>query len=171
MMRYRALAGCIAATLIASIGTLAARAASLQPNTIAAVPAFSLRRADAAGVVSPTMFAGRPAVLIFWGSWCDECRAEAPALVRAYGRFAGSGVAFIGIAVDDTMRAAMRVARAEGLAWPQALDPNGTTAAAFGFVGVPATVFVGADGRIDDRRLGAATDAILRRGIARISHR
>lgn len=44
-------------------------------------------------------FAGRPAVIEFWATWCANCRQLEPAITAAQQRHAGK-VAFIGVAVS-----------------------------------------------------------------------
>jgi thiol-disulfide isomerase/thioredoxin len=43
---------------------------------------------------------GRPTVVVVWGAWCVDCRAEAPALVAAAHRLDGTA-RFVGIDVRD----------------------------------------------------------------------
>ncbi len=51
------------------------------------VPAFSLARVGGGGTVGVPADGGgngRPAVLLFFASWCEPCQAEMPALAAAY---------------------------------------------------------------------------------------
>lgn len=46
-------------------------------------------------------FRGRILVINYWATWCAPCREEIPVFVRLQQEFAGNGVQFIGIAVDQ----------------------------------------------------------------------
>ncbi|MEV6428578.1 TlpA disulfide reductase family protein [Nocardia sp. NPDC051463] len=46
-------------------------------------------------------FAGKAVVLNLWGQWCGPCRAEAPALEKAFEATKDKGVVFLGINVRD----------------------------------------------------------------------
>ena len=45
----------------------------------------------------------RDQVLIvnFWATWCEPCREEIPALVRAHAKYASNGVQIVGISLDS----------------------------------------------------------------------
>jgi thiol-disulfide isomerase/thioredoxin len=43
---------------------------------------------------------GRVVVLNFWATWCGPCRAEVPLLNDLQARFAGQGLAVVGVALD-----------------------------------------------------------------------
>ena len=78
------------------------------PRVGAAAPAFTLRRLDGDGSVSLASLRGRPVVLNFWASWCIPCKAEATALERAWSRYRGDGVVFLGVDFHDVTGDARR---------------------------------------------------------------
>lgn len=43
---------------------------------------------------------GRPLLINFWATWCEPCRKEIPAFIRARERYADQGLEIIGIAID-----------------------------------------------------------------------
>ena len=69
-------------------------------------PPFTLPRLDGAGSISSAHLKGTPLVVNFFASWCVPCREEAPLLERAWLRFKGQGVQFIGVNVTDTKSSA-----------------------------------------------------------------
>ena len=92
--------------------------------------------------------AGRPMVINFWASWCGPCKVELPLLARAH-RETGSGLAFLGIDVQDASVEAWKSMTSAGVDYPQLEDPSGRTRSAFGWhSGLPLTVFVDARGRM-----------------------
>ncbi len=44
---------------------------------------------------------GHPAVINFWATWCGPCREEMPRLQKLSEAYAGQGVRFIAISLDD----------------------------------------------------------------------
>lgn len=90
-----------------------------------------------------------PAVLNLWAQWCPPCREEAPHF-QALHEQAGDQLLVLGIDYDDPRPdLALALAADLGLRYPQVVDADKKLLAPFGmFVGLPATVFVDADGRI-----------------------
>ncbi|MEK7285150.1 MAG: TlpA disulfide reductase family protein [Chloroflexota bacterium] len=128
-------------------------------------PAFDLESLDGAGRVVLAEHRGKVVVVNFFASWCIPCKEEAPALVRVWERYRKSDVVFVGIVYQDSPQAAKDFHDRLGQTWPIALDDNGRTALAFGVFGIPETYFIGKDGVIAGRRIGAIDETTLIRGI------
>ncbi len=110
---------------------------------------------------------GRPVVLNFFASWCVPCRKELPVLERAHRRTTG-GVAFIGVAVDDSRPAATEMLDRAGVSYPAGDDPDKAVAGRYGLRGMPTTVFIGRDGRVVGRVEGTLTPVTLDRWLGRL---
>lgn len=95
----------------------------------------------------------KPAVLVFWASWCAPCIAEAPHLVRLHGQY-GERVEFVSVVVDDarTQERLSAVVKQLALTYPVALDPKGQVLQQFGGVSVPLTLVFDASGALVVRR-------------------
>lgn len=153
-----ALGAAAAASLVASSGHAAG----------AFAPSFSLARVGQPGaVVSSGDFAGRPVVVAFWASWCDPCRRDLPVLARAVAA-TGGRVGLVGVDSNDADEQAGAFLRGLHLDLTSASDPDSAAAKAFGVANLPTTVFVGADGRIQARRLGPLTGTDLGHLLARL---
>ncbi len=156
------LAGCIAA-LLGVLTPLFAFGLRRDPSFLRSAlvghpaPAFSLRTLEGDRTVTLSDLRGQVVVVNFWASWCAACREEHPALVAAWQRYRDQGVVFVGIVFEDSTANALRFIHDRGSDGPQLLDPGGRTALAFGVYGIPETFFIGRDGVIRDKRVGAST--------------
>lgn len=122
-------------------------------------PETRLLRRDG-GVETGAPWRGRPAVLVFWATWCPVCRDEMTGVAALARRLAARGGAVVAVSVDSGPDAPRRVAEhiaAEGLAPIRALvDAEHALAEAVGLTGVPTAVFLDARGRIRGRIVGRA---------------
>lgn len=65
----------------------------------AKAPDAALETLDGKPAQLAAAFAGKPAVIEFWATWCSNCRDLEPAITAAQRKHAGK-VAFIGVAVS-----------------------------------------------------------------------
>lgn len=119
---------------------------------------------------------GQPVWISFWGSWCPPCRAELPDIevVRAG---AGDRLKFIAIDMDESRGDVAAYMSSASYSFPVGLDPAGDVSRRYRVVGLPTHVFVAADGKVAEVRVGgmsrsemsAAVEAVLggRSGAAR----
>jgi len=128
-------------------------------------PAFALERLDAPGEVTLAEHAGKVVVVNFFASWCIPCKEETPALIRVWERYRTSDVVVLGILYQDSPEAGRDFHRRLGATWPSAIDPGGRIALGFGVFGIPETFFIGPDGVIRGRHIGAIDEATLLAGI------
>ena len=111
---------------------------------------------------------GRPVVVNFWATWCDPCVREFPLLRAAAAAHKADRLAVVGVLTGDRPGAARDFIRAQRATWPVALDPEATTATAWGAVGLPHTWFIRPDGTLASHQLGELTQAALDRQLAEI---
>ena len=111
---------------------------------------------------------GRPVVVNFWATWCEPCVREFPLLRAAAAAHKADGLAVVGVLTSDRPGPARDFVRAQRATWPVALDPEATTATAWGAVGLPHTWFVRPDGTLASHQLGELSKASLDRQLAEI---
>ncbi|MDO5533321.1 MAG: TlpA disulfide reductase family protein [Propionibacteriaceae bacterium] len=97
---------------------------------------------------------GTPMVVNFWAQWCGPCRLEAPYL-KEFAERAGEDVLVLGVDYDDPAPdLALEFAAMAGWPYPHVVDPLRQTAGPVRFQGIPVTLYVDADGRIQHRTVG-----------------
>ena len=110
--------------------------------------------------VTLSQFEGTPVVLNFWATWCPFCVAEMPDFEKV-NQAAGGQVQFIGVNLQDDAGAADDLVGETGVTYLLTRDPRGVVYSAFGGVAMPTTVFIGADGIVDEIVTGALTEGQL----------
>jgi thiol-disulfide isomerase/thioredoxin len=135
---------------IAALAVLAGPSCTVEQAEIA--PPF--KAVDFAGrpVEFPAVAGGKPAVVVFWATWCGYCRALMPYLKDIAADYAAHGVQIVTINAKEDGRADPR-AYIRGLGFAPIAVANGDAiAAAYGVQYIPGLLVVDGAGRIAYRR-------------------
>ena len=136
---------------------------SFAPDQIsgrASAPDFGFTTFDGERL-SSTDLAGQAVVLNFWASWCVPCRTEMPAFESAYRANHARGVAFVGLAVEDTRDAASAFVTDLNITYPTGPDAGNDISQRYGVTGLPTTIFIARDGTVARRWLGVLSEQQL----------
>jgi cytochrome c biogenesis protein CcmG/thiol:disulfide interchange protein DsbE len=125
-----------------------------------AAPDFRLETLDG-DTVQLAEHRGKVVLLNFWASWCIPCRAEHEVLIHTTRSFLETDLAVIGVVYQDSRANAITFMRGLGGDWPSVLDPSARTAIDFGVYGVPESFFVGPDGQVAFKHVGALTWSLV----------
>ena len=117
------------------------------------------------GVLTPTDYADRPAVVNFWASWCGPCRQEAPIFERLSQEYGERGVLFIGVNIQDAQSDAEAYLREFTITYPNGSDEDGSISIDYGVIGIPVTFFINRDGIVQRRWAGVMRETQLRQWI------
>jgi thiol-disulfide isomerase/thioredoxin len=110
---------------------------------------------------------GRPALVVFWASWCSPCAREAPALERlsltpmARGRV-------IGVDWSDTLGGARSFIQRYAWTFANLRDAQGTVGNDYRLLGLPTSFVLDASGRIRAELRGPQDERSLSRALARV---
>jgi cytochrome c biogenesis protein CcmG/thiol:disulfide interchange protein DsbE len=167
MARRRLLIAVLAAAALAALTIFglasnspspAGRAAPALPRELLAGPPVSIAGLRAAA-------SGRPALVVFWASWCEPCQSEAPAVERLARSVAGRG-RVVGVDWSDAEASARGFIRKYGWSFSNLRDSGGDVGLAYGLRNLPTTFVIGAGGRIKKTLLGPQTEQSLARALA-----
>lgn len=111
---------------------------------------------------------GRPTVINLWATWCAPCRREMPMLAAAQKTM--PQIRFVFADQGETTAAVQRYLQRERLSLDQVLiDPNMDLSNWYGARGYPTTLFIDADGRLRDTRIGELSPGTLAAHLAHIT--
>lgn len=125
-------------------------------------PDFSLLTADGEEL-RLSQLRGQPVLVNFWASWCPPCKAEMPAIQRAYQDYQDQGFIVLGVNAanqDDREEALAYLAR-QNLTFPILFDEGGRAAQLYQVRALPTSFFVDARGIIREVVVGGPMSEAL----------
>lgn len=148
-------------------GLVSAQTLTPEEAKVAVDAIFALNLPDLDGRPQPlAQWRGKVLVVNYWASWCKPCVDEMPALSRMNSHYAAWGVQFVGIGLDDAEKLAAFV-RTTPVSYPVLVATPAAGTPGLQVKGLPYTVVIGRDGRIEMSRLGRideeSLEPILRR--------
>ena len=124
--------------------------AALLTNIGKPAPNFTLKNTEGKDVALSS-FKGKYVLVDFWASWCGPCRAENPAVVKAYQKFKDKGFTILGVSLDDKKDKWLEAIKKDKLDWTQISDLKGwksSAASLYGIKGIPMNFLIDKDGKI-----------------------
>ena len=117
----------------------------LKPGTPA--PEFVLNDINGSAV-KMSQFRGKTVVLIFWASWCPDCRAEVPALKELQAKTDPNKVVFVSISSDRTVEAWKKYVAENELGGVQLYRDKSTVSEDYHVKWIPSQYVIGPDGKV-----------------------
>jgi cytochrome c biogenesis protein CcmG/thiol:disulfide interchange protein DsbE len=164
---FASLGALAAFALVVTIWVLTGRGDGVQGQAMGEVdrpaPSFSLQTL-AGDSVSLAEYRGKVVLVNFWGTWCEPCKREMPALQAANERYGEQGLAIIGVNLTDdevvqgvTEEQVRQFVAQYNLTYPIALDRDGSVTNAFRVFPLPTSFFIDAQGHIRYVHVGELT--------------
>jgi thiol-disulfide isomerase/thioredoxin len=126
------------------------------PNDLKGKPApeFALQTLDGKSL-RLSDFRGKAVLLNFWATWCQPCKIEMPWFVELQKQYAPQGLQVLGVAMDDASPEDIgKFAKDLGVDYPILLGKEAVGDAYGGLPFLPATFYIGRDGKVVDKVFG-----------------
>lgn len=117
----------------------------LKPGTPA--PEFVLNDING-NSVKMSQFRGKTVVLIFWASWCPDCRAEVPALKDLQAKTDPDKVVFVSISSDRTVEAWKKYVAENEMGGVQLYKDKSKVSEDYHVKWIPSQYVIGPDGKV-----------------------
>jgi peroxiredoxin len=113
----------------------------------AAAPDFSLYDIDGK-IFKLSSQRGNPVVIFFGTTWCPACRSEMPFYKDLYKKYAGRGLKFLYIDINESSKRVARFAQENSFPYLVLVDSDGSVANDYSIIGVPTVILVDEKGKI-----------------------
>jgi thiol-disulfide isomerase/thioredoxin len=92
---------------------------------------------------------GKPTLIEFWASWCENCEALQPQLDRIHAEFGSRvNVVAVAVAVSQSQRRVRRHVEEHGIEYPYLWDGEGEAVKAYEVLGTSIVVILDASGAV-----------------------
>lgn len=113
-------------------------------------------------------YKGKGVFLNFWGTYCEPCKAEMPAMNRQYEKYKSQGVEILAVNVDEQDVVVEKFVKQYQLTFPVVIDKGGEVMQAYNISPIPTTFLIDKDGIIvgkitaslDDEKIEAQLEKI-----------
>ncbi len=99
-------------------------------------------------------YRGKVVLINFWATWCPPCIAEIPSLESAYAKLRDQGLEVLAINLDENPKSVYKLLQEQKLSFKIFLDPQGKAAQAYLVYGLPYTVVLDRDGKVQYKGFG-----------------
>jgi thiol-disulfide isomerase/thioredoxin len=118
---------------------------------------------------------GKVVVVNFWATWCDPCREEIPWLIEFQEKYADKGFTLLGVAMDEEGKSVVQPfvqttpfdvsGHPTTMNYPIVLGNDDLAAKFGGLLGLPTSVIISRDGKIQKKYIGSVSRAAMEKDI------
>lgn len=140
------------------------------PNAVkvgSAAPNFSLERLGG-GEIALNDLRGKGVVLNFWGTWCEPCKAEMPALQKKYETYKDQGLEVIGVNISESPITIEPFINQYGINFPILLDRQTQITKLYRIGPIPTTFFISPEGRVEEIFIGQLSEELIASKVEKI---
>jgi peroxiredoxin len=108
------------------------------------VPKFDMVQLDGTKIESEDIIGNNPILLVFWATWCPNCKKEIPTLKKIYQEFNPKGMKIlaINVGVNDTRARAVKYKAKYKIDYPVVFDIGSRFTRSVNVQGVPTVIVV-----------------------------
>ncbi len=123
-------------------------------------PSFMLKTIDNRVFRTEEMKGKKPLFLVFWATWCSNCKKEIPVLKEIYSSFEPKGMEFlaINVGVNDSLARVKRYTEKYKITYPVAFEGGNRVTKLFGVQGTPTIIIVDKQGIVRYRSASVPDD-------------
>lgn len=103
-------------------------------------------------------YRGQGVFLNFWGTWCEPCKKEMPAMDRQYGTYKDQGVHVLAVNIAQSNFEVQSFSDQFKLSFPIVIDKTKDVMTAYNIRPLPTTVLVNPEGKIERIITGEMTE-------------
>jgi len=93
-------------------------------------------------------YKGQGVFLNFWGTWCEPCKKEMPAMERQYQQFKDKGVQVLAVNIAQSNFEVQKFVDEYDLTFPVVIDKTKSVMQAYNVGQLPASFLVSPDGKV-----------------------
>jgi peroxiredoxin len=120
------------------------------PNAVFAIgvgdrmPEFEIVQLDGTKIGSGNIIGNNPIMLVFWATWCPNCKKEIPALKKIYQEFNPKGLKMlaVNVGVNDTRARTVKYKAKYKIDYPMVFDTGSRFTRSVNVQGVPTVIVV-----------------------------
>jgi len=111
-------------------------------------PEFQIKTLSGKLVDSASLKGDKPMILIFWATWCPECKKEIPSINQLYEKFKPKGmeVLALNVGINDSEAKVKKYIEKYKLSYPVAFDQGARITKKFNVQGTPTIIIVDKNG-------------------------
>jgi len=140
------------------------------PNAVKvgkAAPNFSLQQLNGPELALGDL-RGKGVVLNFWGTWCEPCKKEMPALQQQYDQFKDKGLVVVGVNIGESPVAVEPFIKQFGVNFPILMDSESQITKLYRIGPIPSTFFISPEGEVKEIFLGQMNEAMITEKVTKI---
>jgi peroxiredoxin len=124
-------------------------------GSLKTAPDFALASLDGKTTIRLSDYRGKAVLLNFWATWCVPCKIEMPWFVELQNEYGSQGLQVVGVAMDDASPEDIaKFAKDMGVNYPIAVGKESVGDAYGGVQFLPASFYIGRDGKVVDKVFG-----------------